>query len=90
MRFVRRHPFVCLAIVTMAIGALWHTLPPGLRTPTAPVVGVIGAPFISAMRLTRRMVGWSAFTPLLGTLLGLAPYVLADWLLRRARARRAA
>ena len=88
MRFIRRHPFLILALGTMAIGAVWHTLGPALREPTAPVVSVIGAPFIAGMRLARRLVGWSRLTPLLGTLIGLAPYVLADWLLSRRRARR--
>jgi hypothetical protein len=88
--FVRRRPFLCLAIVTIAIGAAWHALSPELRTPSTPVMNVIGAPFIGAMRLSRRLVGGSPVTPLLGLLMGLAPYVLADWLLARARSRRTA
>lgn len=89
MRFLRRHPFLMLALVTMAIGAGYHMLGPSAREPLAPVVSFIGAPFIAGMRLARRLVGWSRLTPLVGTLIGLAPYVLADWLLARWRARRA-
>lgn len=88
--FVRRHPFLCLGLATMVIGAAWHALSPGLRGSSAPVVTVIGAPFIGAMRLSRSLLGSSPLTPLLGTLIGLAPYVLADRLLSRARARRVA
>jgi hypothetical protein len=86
--FVRRRPFLCLAIVTIVIGAVWHALSPELRATSAPVMGVIGAPFIGAMRLSRGLVGSSPMTPLLGTLIGLAPYLLADWLLARVRRRR--
>ncbi len=89
-RFVQRQPFVCLAIVTIAIGAAWHALGPELRGSSAPVMNVVGAPFIASKRLARQLAGASAVTPLLGTLLGLVPYVLADWLLARARMRRAA
>jgi hypothetical protein len=90
MRFVGRHPFLCLAVVTIAIGAAWHALSPEARAPSAPLMNVIGAPFIAAMRLSRTVVGASVLTPLLGILLGLAPYLLADWLLSRARRRRTA
>ena len=88
-RFVRRHPFVILALLTMAIGAGYHMLGPAAREPLTPVVTFIGAPFIAGMRLARRFVGSSRLIPLVGTLIGLAPYVLADWLLARWRARRA-
>ena len=88
-RFVRRRPFLCLAVVTLVIGVAWHAAGPA-RAPTTPIVSLIGAPFIAGMRLSRRLMGWTAFTPVLGTLFGLAPYLLADWLLARTRARRAA
>lgn len=90
MRFIRRHPFLLLALLTMAIGAWYHTLGPAAREPLTPMVTFIGAPFINGMRLARRLVGSSALIPLVGTLLGLAPYVLVDWLLARWRDRRAA
>ena len=88
-RFLRRHPFLCLAILTMAIGALWHAplLPTDLRVSTMPVVKVIGAPFITGMRLARSLVGANPFASLLGTAIGFAPYVLADWLLAWKRRR---
>jgi hypothetical protein len=88
--FVRRRPFLCLAMATIAIGAAWHALSPEARASSAPVMGVIGAPFIGAMRLSRTLIGSSPLTPLLGTLIGVAPYVLADWLLARARRRQSA
>ena len=87
--WLRRHPFLCLAVITIAIGIAWHAAGPA-RGPMTPIVSVIGAPFIAAMRLSRRVIGWSTFTPVIGTLMGLAPYLLADWLLARARQRRAA
>ena len=88
--FLRRRPFLCLAVVTIVIGAAWHALSPETRASSTPLMEVIGAPFIGAMRLSRPIVGASPMTPLLGLLIGLAPYVLADWLLARARARRTA
>ena len=87
--FVRRHPFLCLAILTIALGAAFHALSPERRAPLTPVMNVIGAPFITGMRLSRDL-GSSPLRPLVGTLLGLVPYLLADWLLSRVRARRAA
>jgi hypothetical protein len=88
-RYLRRHPFLCLGLLTMAIGALWHAplLPVDLRVATMPVVKVIGAPFIGGMRLSRSLVGASALTPVIGTALGLAPYLIADWLLAWNRRR---
>jgi hypothetical protein len=88
-RFLRRHPFLCLAILTMVIGMLWHAplLPMDVRVSTMPVVKAIGAPFIAGMRLARSLVGANAFTPLLGTALGFAPYLIADWLLAWTRRR---
>ena len=87
--FIRRRPFLCLAVVTIAIGAAWHALGPELRAPTAPLMNVIGAPFIAGMRMSREL-GSSPLRPLVGPLLGFIPYLLADWLLARARTRRAA
>ena len=88
-RFLRRHPFLCLGLFTMAIGALWHAplLPVDLRVSAMPVVKVIGAPFIAGMRLARSLVGANPVTPLLGTAIGFAPYLIADWLLAWKRRR---
>lgn len=87
MRFVRRRPFTCLAILTLILGALWHLpiLPVETRVAGTPVVSVIGAPFIGAMRASRSVLGSSPVSPLAGTLLGVAPYLLADWFLARRR-----
>lgn len=88
-RFLRRYPFLCLGLLTMAIGALWHSplLPMDLRVSTMPVVKVIGASFIGGMRLSQSLLGASALTPLVGTALGITPYLIADWLLAWRRRR---
>jgi hypothetical protein len=90
MRFVRSRPFLCLAVVTILIGVLWHSPIIGsgaTRDALAGVVSVIGAPFIGAMRLSTSLLDGSRLTPLLGLVLGIAPYLLADWLLARYRHR---
>jgi hypothetical protein len=48
------------------------------------VVSVLGAPFIGAMRFTGQFVT-GPLRPLMALLLGLAPYVVADLLLRHYR-----
>ena len=85
--FVRRHPFALLGLATMFIGAVWHSplVSPESRPTLQPLITVIGTPFIAAMRLVSRTLPPSVLTPILGTLLGLAPYLAADWLLRRRR-----
>lgn len=91
MRLVRAKPFLLLALITIAIGALWHSpviTSAYVRSILQSGVEVIGAPFIIAMRLSASAFGESPFAPISGLLLGIAPYLLADWLLRRVRARR--
>lgn len=89
MKLLRRHPFVLLAVVTISLGALWHSrlLGPDTRESVEPAMQVIGAPFIASMRLATRWFGRSAVTPIAGLILGLLPYVGADWLLRWRRLR---
>ena len=91
MNFVRRWPFLILAVITLLVGGLWHATTDGARSGIVfTIVSTLGAVFIAGMRLARQMVGWSPpYTQLLGFLLGLAPYVLADLVLRIIRARRA-
>ena len=60
-----------------------------MRPVLGPVVEIIGAWFIAAMRLVNRHTGGTAFTPLLGFLLGVAPYLLADVALNMWRKKRA-
>lgn len=90
MKLVRRWPFLTLAGITLVIGVLWHVARArpdlaGVASATFALVSVIGAPFIAAMRLATATLGDSRLTPLVGLLLGLAPYVAADWLYRRRR-----
>lgn len=90
-RFLGRHPFAILGVVTMVIGGVWHSgiVPGELRMSLTPVITAIGWPFIAAMRFVNRSTDWPmGVTSLVGTLLGLSPYLLADWALRRWRARR--
>lgn len=85
MRFLKRHPFAVLAVLTILIGVLWHStvLPASIRPALSPLVTVLGYPFVSAMRFVNRNMTPSALTPVLGTAIGLAPYLLADWIWRR-------
>jgi hypothetical protein len=92
VRLVRRWPFITLAVLTLIVGAVWHATTGGARSGIVfTVVSLLGAPFIAAMRWARQLIGWSPpYTQLLGFLLGLAPYVLAEFALRFVRARRGA
>jgi len=91
MKLLRHHPFVLLAVMTVLLGALWHSrlLGPDTRESVKPAMQVIGAPFIASMRLATRWFGESAVSPIVGLILGLLPYLGADWLLRWRRLRRA-
>lgn len=90
MKLLRNHPFLLLAVVTVIIGAIWHSplIGASARPSLAPVVEIIGAPFIASMRFVNRTVGPSPLAPLLGTALALVPYLLADFALRRWRLQR--
>jgi hypothetical protein len=86
MRFLRTRPFLCLAAFTLIVGVIWHSplvSDPQARASLEGTMRVIGAPFIAAMRLTSSLFGKSPLTPLAGLALGLAPYLLADWVIRR-------
>jgi hypothetical protein len=91
MKLVRSWPFLTLAVVTLAVGVLWHLA--GVARDDGVLgrllfgaVSVLGAPFIAAQRLSRTL-GDTPLRPAIALLLGLAPYVLADLLLRRRRLR---
>jgi hypothetical protein len=90
MKLLRNHPFLLLAVVTVIIGAIWHSpvIDASTRPSLTPVVEIIGAPFIASMRFVNRTFGPSRVTPLLGTALALAPYLLADLAVRRWRLQR--
>jgi hypothetical protein len=91
MKVVRSWPFLTLAVITLAVGVLWHLAGIGrddgvLGRLLFGVVSVLGAPFIAAQRLSRTL-GDTPLRPAIALLLGLAPYVFADLLLRRRRLR---
>lgn len=92
-RAVRQRPFLALALVTLAIGAVWHLS--GLDQHDGPVgLGlfaisyVLGMPFIMAMRLVGSVVSHPALRGLLGFALGILPYLAADEAVRRRRLRK--
>jgi len=93
-KFLRTRPFLSLACVTIAIGAAWHLS--GLKPDDGPlafglyaVSYALGLPFITATRILRSVIGNPALAGILSLAIGLAPYLLADWLLRRRRSRSA-
>lgn len=92
MRFISRWPFLTVAAATLVIGGLWHWTTDGSRSGVVFwIVSVLGAPFIAAMRWATRAVGWSPpYTQLVGFVLGLVPYVVAELLLKAVRRRRRA
>jgi hypothetical protein len=92
MNPLRSRPFLCLAGVTVLLGALWHAMLADTASDHAVLTGVIrvvGAPFIGAMRASNALLGASKLTPLVGLMMGLVPYLFADWIFRRVRSRRA-
>ena len=92
MNLLRSRPFLCLAFGTVLLGVLWHTSLANSATGHTFLTGamtVVGAPFIAAMRFSNALFGDASATPLVGLLLGLVPYLLADWLLQKIRSRRA-
>jgi hypothetical protein len=93
VRFVRQRPFLTLALVTLAVGAVWHLS--GLNQDQGPlgsavfaIAYVLGTPFILAMRLAGSVVSHPALRGVLGFILGLLPYLAADEALRRRRLRK--
>ena len=93
MKFLKARPFLVLAVFTVAIGFAWHAS--GLKGNEGPwqyalyiAVYIIGFPFITAVRWLTHLIGNPAVAGSLGLLIGLIPYLIADVILRRARARR--
>jgi hypothetical protein len=87
----RNHPFLLLGLFTIVVGGLYHRL--GIDQSTASGVALHGAVsalgfiFINMIRVTSRLIPNFAIAGLVSSLVGLVPYLLADWLLRRRRAR---
>jgi hypothetical protein len=93
VRFVRQRPFLTLALVTLAVGAVWHLS--GLNENQGPLGAamfalayVLGLPFILAMRLVGSVVTQPALRGVLGFVLGILPYLAADEVVRRRRLRK--
>ena len=89
-RILRNHPFLLLGLVTILIGGWWHTsgIDPKASAGGAAayrVVSVLGFFFISAMRFLRSLTDNFAVSGIGSMVLGLTPYLLADWALRRRR-----
>jgi hypothetical protein len=93
VRFVRQRPFLTLALITLAVGAVWHLS--GLNrdqgllgSAVFGIAYVLGLPFILAMRLVGAVVSHPAIRGMLGFVLGILPYLAADEALRRRRLRK--
>ena len=89
MKVVRSWPFLSLAVVTLIVGVLWHLGGIGrddgaLGRVLFGIVSILGAPFIGAQRLSRSL-GDTPLRPWIALILGIAPYVIADLLVRRRR-----
>jgi len=90
MKVIKSWPFLTLAAFTLIVGVAWHAL--GVNRDSGPpgaaffwFAYILGAPFIGAMTLMTRVVGVPSVRPLLGLIIGLAPYLAADLLLRQRR-----
>ena len=91
MKLIRGWPFLTLAAFTLAVGVAWHLSGVGKGgTPLGVAfywfAAVLGAPFVAAQKTATALVAAKSLRPLVGLVLGLAPYVAADvWLRRRRR-----
>lgn len=84
------HPFLLLGIVTILIGGWWHTsgIDPNASATGAAVyrvVYVLGFFFIAATRVLRSLTDNVAVSGIGSLVLGIIPYLVADWALRRRR-----
>lgn len=85
----RTRPFLSVALVTLLLGGAYHVI--GIDRSTTPgaiaygVTYTLGFVFISATRLVRAVIDNRAVAGILSLAIGLTPYLLADWLLRRRR-----
>jgi hypothetical protein len=81
-----------LGLVTIVIGLTYHRV--GIDQSTTFGVALhglvkgLGFIFINMIRVTSRRIANPAIAGLVSSLIGLIPYVAADWLLRRRRERR--
>ena len=84
MRFVKRRPFLCLALFTIAAGAAWHLAKLPNEGPLYALVYLLGFPFITLTRLATPVLG-PALAGVVSLALGTLLYLLADHLLHRLR-----
>lgn len=91
-RLLSNHRFLLLGIFTILVGGWWHTsgIDPSASASGAAVhrvVSVLGFFFITATRFLRSLTDNFAISGIGSIVLGLIPYLLADWALRRRRRR---
>jgi hypothetical protein len=89
--WLRRHPFLTVGLATFALFVLVE-LVPAVRTPVVmQLLRVVLVP-LWLMRTLEMFVGMGSWPGILQLIVAMpllfAPYVLADWVLARARARR--
>jgi hypothetical protein len=87
MKTIKAWPFLSLAAFTLVIGVVWHVSGVNRNSGAAGAAfywfaAIIGSPFIGGMTLATRWVN-GALRPLIGLVIGLAPYVIADLMWRR-------
>ena len=90
MGWIRRHPFLCLAGITLLLLALMSVSglqydDSGAGTALFLLGYVLGQPFLLGARWVSTLIGPSVPAGILGWSLGLVPYVLADAVLNRWR-----
>jgi hypothetical protein len=92
-KLVRAWPFLSLAAFTLVVGVVWHLSGVGHGSSFLGVafywfaIG-LGAPFVAAQKAAAVLVSAGKLRPLVGLVLGLTPYLIADLWLRRRRASR--
>ena len=92
--WLRRHPFLTLGLATFALFLLVESVPPGTggMAVARQILRVLIVP-LWLMRTLEMIIGmgtWPGIVQLVVAVpLLFAPYVLADWVLARLRARRA-
>jgi hypothetical protein len=82
MNPIRRWPFLSLAVATLTVGGAWHAAhiqsTHGFGRVLYVLVLIIGAPFIWGQRTAAQLLGHGPLAPIVGFLLGVAPYVVLE------------
>lgn len=91
-RWLQRHPFLTLGLATFALFVLVESIPAVGTAVVMQFLRVLVIP-LWLMRTLEMMVGMGTWPEILQLIVAMpllfAPYVLADWVLTRVRARRA-